>query len=196
MPALDIASDPKLFRLSVDQYLDIVRAGIFTPDDRVELVEGVLVEKMAKNPPHILAGKLIFKALMTVLPQGWHVAKEDSIRTPDSVPEPDCAVIRGSERDYAARLPEPSDLALVVEVSDTSFARDRGTKRRAYARAGLPVYWLANLVDGRFEVHTDPTGPAEEPTYRHVAYLGPGDVLPVILDGHEVARLAVRDLLP
>ncbi|MBX6312718.1 MAG: Uma2 family endonuclease [Isosphaeraceae bacterium] len=187
--------DP-LFRLGVEQYLEMVRAGILTPDDRVELLEGILVAKMGKNPPHILATKRILRALAGALPAGWHVAEGDPIRTPDSVPEPDCAVLRGTDEDYRDRLPEPSDVALVVEVAETSLARDRGLKRRAYALPAIPTYWLANLVDRRIEVYTDPTGPADEPAYRAVAHFGPGDEVPLMLEGREIARLAVRDLLP
>lgn len=187
---------PGMYRLSVEQYLDMARMGILTTDDRVELLEGVLVAKMTKYPPHVLSTRLIMNALEGVVPAGWFVAKEDPIATSDSVPEPDCAVVRGTIRDYASRHPGSGEMAMVVEVADSSLGRDRGFKRRIYARAAIPIYWLANLVESRIEVYSDPTGPASKPEYRAVQVFGPDDAIPVVIDGREVARLAVRDLLP
>ena len=185
-----------LFRFSVDLYLEMVRLGLLANDDRVELLEGLIVTKMGRNPPHILATKRIVSALSGVLPPGWHVSKEDPVRLSGSVPEPDCAVLRGTAEDYADRLPTVVDVALVVEVADASLTHDRNVKGAAYARDGIPFYWLANLVDDRFEVYTDPTGPSASPGYRTCVHYGRGDVLPVVVAGREVARLAVSDLLP
>lgn len=192
-------ADPEygpLYRVSVEQYLEMIRADILRDEDRVELLEGVIVAKMTRHPSHVLATRLILDALGHIPLNGWFVAKEDPIQTRDSVPEPDCSVIRGAIRDYALRHPGLGDMALVVEVAESSLARDRGAKMRIYARAAIPVYWLINLNDRRVEVYTDPTGPADHPTYRQGWAFGPEDELPVILDGREVARIAVRDLLP
>lgn len=185
-----------LFRISVAQYLEMLRANILRDGDRVELLEGVLVAKLGRNPPHLVATKLLFVALVRVLPNGWHVAKEDPLQTRDSLLEPDGAVLRGEIRDYAARIPAAQDFGFVVEVSESILARDRGIKMRAYARAAIPIYWIVNLIDRRVEIYTDPTGPDERPTYRVGWAFGPEDELPVILDGREVGRIAVRDLLP
>lgn len=185
-----------LHRFSVEQYLEMVRAGIITDEDKVELLEGVIVAKMGRNPPHVTVAKLVFAALSRVLPDGWHAAKEDPFQSTDSVPEPDCAILRGAIRDYGNKTPASSDIGLVVEVSNTSLSRDRGRKRRAYARAGLPFYWLVNLRASRLELYSDPTGPADKPTYHNVRILGPDDEVPVVLDGREVGRIAVRDILP
>ena len=185
-----------LYRLTVKQYLKMIRTGILTVEDKVELLEGVIVAKMGRDAPHVLVTRLILDALYRILPAGWFAAKEDPFRTGDSVPEPDCLVIRGTIRDYAKRHPGTTDLALVVEVANTSLGRDRGRKRRIYARAGMPFYWIANLQANQLEVYSDPTGPADGPAYRQVQILGPDDEVPVILDGREVGRIAVRDLLP
>jgi Uma2 family endonuclease len=190
------SSDDHPYRLRVDQFLEMVKTGILTADDRVELVEGVLVAKMGKNPPHILAGKRIFRALSAALPAGWHAAKEDPIQTPDSVPEPDCSVLRGADENYRDRLPQPGEVALVVEIADASLNRDRQGKQRVYARAGIPCYWLVNLASRQIEVHSDPTGPSDEPKYRNVQYLGPFDRVALILDAREVAQVEVAALLP
>jgi Uma2 family endonuclease len=188
--------DEPVWRLSVDQYHAMIRAGILTDDDPVELLEGFLVAKMAKNPPHILAKRLFRRALEQVIPASFFVDEEDPVTTDDSEPEPDVAVFRGTPRDYPDRHPGPQDTALVVEISDSSLGRDRNRKKRIYARASVPVYWIVNLVDRQVEVYTDPTGPADKPDYRQRKDHGPAETVPVVVDGREVGRLTVGDLLP
>jgi Uma2 family endonuclease len=85
---------------------------------------------------------------------------------------------------------------MVVEVADSSLADDRSLKGRLYARAGIPIYWIINLVDLRVEVYTDPTGPAAAPSYRSERAYGVGEVVPLIVEGREVARVDVREFLP
>jgi Uma2 family endonuclease len=195
--ALDAAiPDLPIYRLTVEQYLAIADAGILAENDPVELLEGWLVEKMTKRPPHMVATGFLLDLLPTVLPSGWFLNMQDPITTLDSLPEPDAAIIRGARRDYVGRRPTAADVALVIEVSDTTLRTDQGTKKRVYARAAVPVYWIVNLVEGRIEVHTDPTGPAEEPDYRQRKDYGPEDPIPVILEGVEVGTLSVRELLP
>jgi hypothetical protein len=187
------------YRLSVEQYLRMGRAGILTPEHRVEMLDGRLVEKMIKNPPHIDAVYRMFDALTQALPAGWTVNKEDPLVTPESVPEPACVVLRGDRAEYATRLPIAADAALVVEVADSSLQQDRVDKRRIYAGGAIPAYWIVNIPAGRIEVYTDPTGPLagpDEPDYRVRHDHGEDDHLPLVNDGREIARLPVRDLLP
>jgi len=129
-------------------------------------------------------------------PGGWFVNVQEPITTADSEPEPDIAVIRGNRRQYLASHPGQPDLALVVEVSDSSLQHDRTMKLRLYARAMIPIYWIVNLVEGRIEVYTDPTGPDEKPSYRQRRDYGPADEVPFIIEGRVIGRIAVRDLLP
>lgn len=194
-PQHDIPDVP-IYRLSVAQYHAMAEAGIVTEDDRVELLQGWLVAKMSKNPPHVLASTLIRQALEALLPSGWYVAAQDPITLSDSVPEPDLFVVRGKPQNYRHRHPGPEDVALVIEVADTTLRTDRGAKQHAYAFAGIPIYWIANLVDVQFEVYTDPAGPVEEPVYGQVQVYRPEDTFPVVLDGGEIGRLEVRELLP
>jgi Uma2 family endonuclease len=134
----DVPTDP-ILRLSVEQYHEMIRSGILTPEDRVELLEGWLVPKISKNPPHSVVNELAAEALRVVVPRGWFVRMQGPLTTSTSEPEPDISVARGQPRDYLNRHPGPQDLAMVVEVADTSVRRDRGIKRRAYARAGVAV---------------------------------------------------------
>lgn len=148
--------DLSLAQLSVAQYHAMRDAGILDEDDAVELLEGLLVRKMTKLPPHSVATTLVKDALARVIPSVFHLRAQEPVTTTDSEPEPDVAVVRGSPRDYLARHPSSSEVALIVEVADDSLKRDRGTKLRLYARAGIPEYWIVNLRARIVEVYRDP----------------------------------------
>jgi Uma2 family endonuclease len=185
-----------IWRLRVDQYHAMIRTGILTDDDPVELLDGWLVSKMPKNPPHRVVTRLIRQALESLVPAGWYVDTQEPITTADSEPEPDVVVVRGETRQYLDRHPEPEDVALVVEVADTTLQRDRTSKKRLYARAGIAVYWIVNLPERRYEVYSDPSGPVRRPDYRQHQDYGMSDTIPVVIEGVEVGRLAVHELLP
>jgi len=184
-----------VLQLTVEQYHEMLNAGILTDDDPVELLDGLLVTKMTKHPPHRIATTLISDALRRILPAGWYVEVQNPITTDDSEPEPDVAVVRGSTRDYPNRHPSPSDVALVVEVADDSLRRDKTTKRRLYARAGIPIYWIANLIDNAIEVYSQPTGKGMNVDYQEREDYTVDDNVPVVIAGGEVGRIAVRHLL-
>jgi Uma2 family endonuclease len=191
----DVPTEP-IYRLTVEQYHQMIRAGILAEDAPVELLEGWLVTKMTKNPPHSFATRQLRRALERVVPAGWFVDSQEPLTGETSEPEPDVTVIRGDPRDYLQRHPEPGETPLVGEVADTSLRRDRGFKKQVYARAGIPVYWIVNLVDRQIEVYTDPTGPADNPDYRGQGDYGPADTVPVVIEGREVGRIAAQDVLP
>lgn len=188
---------PPLYRISVEQYHQMIERGILKSGAPVELIEGLLVTKMTINPPHDYATQTLRDILFGMAPSGWFVNSQGPLTTEESEPEPDVAIVRGRRRDYAAagRHAGPADMGLVVEVSDASLAFDRSTKRRVYARNRVPRYWIVNLVDRRVEVYTDPSGPGDDPAYRQQQDHGPGDEVPVLLDGQEVGRVRVSDLL-
>ena len=195
-PAPPTVSGPDLYRFSLQQYHEMACRGILTPADRVELLDGLLVTKMTKNPPHTLATRLTREAVETPLPTGWFVNVQEPVTLATSEPEPDISVVRGERRQFGNRLPGPQDVGAMIEVADSSLDEDRGWKKQIYARAAIPVYWIVNLVDRRVEVYTDPIGPCEQPDYRRHDEYGPTDAVPLVLDGQEVARIPVSDLLP
>lgn len=120
---------------------------------------------------------------------------QEPITTSDSEPEPDVVVVRGERRRYHDRHPGPEDVALVVEIADTTLQRDRTIKKRLYARAGIPRYWIVNLVDRQIEAYAQPRG-GDEADYLDQQIYHISDEMPVTLGDGEVMRIAVRDLLP
>jgi hypothetical protein len=91
---------PMVYRISVDEYERMVAAGVLD-DPRVELIDGLLVRKMGKNPPHVIATKWLVRLLERIVPPGWHISKEDPVRIPAfNEPEPDLAIVAGAPEDY------------------------------------------------------------------------------------------------
>jgi hypothetical protein len=191
----------QLHPVSLEVYDRLVEHGLLTKYDKIELLDGVMVEKMTKGAPHVIATSALVQALQTLGLTGWHVKQECPINLPGgptgrpSVPEPDVSIIRGRLRDYPVQHPWPKDVALIVEVADSSLLDDREGLAR-YAWSGIPVAWIVNLIDRCIEVHEQPTGPATPAQYNVTTLHGPDDEVPVRIDGREVGRLAVKDILP
>jgi Uma2 family endonuclease len=182
-----------LYRLSLEQYEAMVESGAFTARDRFHLINGFLVAKMTQNDPHCTADDLCGVALVQVIPTGWYVRPAKPIRLPDQVskPEPDRCVVRGTIRDYSQRSPGPADVALIVKISDSSLSDDRKLAR-IYGGSGIPAYWIVNLVDRQVEVYTLPYPDG----YHSRQDFAPGQLIPVVIDGAEVGRIGVADILP
>ena len=181
------------YRLSVAKYEAMVASGAFTKHDRLELIEGMLVEKMTKGRKHSAGSEKSWRAIDPRVPAGWHVRIEKPVRIParDSMPEPDVSVARGAPDDYLDLDPGPEDVALVVEVSDTTLAADRAMAL-TYGGGGIPVYWIVNMKDRQLEVYANPVGGA----YPAPTILGESASVELVLGGRVVGRIAVADLLP
>jgi Uma2 family endonuclease len=183
-------------RFTVEQYEAMIRAGIITEDDPIELLDGWITHKMTKNPPHVLASELVRNAIARILPAGWCVHSQEPVRLATSMPEPDVTVVRGELRSYRDHLPQAQDVALVVEVADASLSRDQILKKSIYAQAGIPCYWLVNLVDARIEEYTEPVATGESSDYgQRRDYAADGEIA-LLLDGRRISSFPVRDLLP
>jgi Uma2 family endonuclease len=185
-----------IWRLTVDQYHEMVQTGILTEDDPVELLDGWLVPKMPKHPSHSVATQLVGAALTSILPEGIFVRSQEPITLAASEPEPDVVVVRGNPRRFRDAHPGPGDVVLIVEVAEASLQRDRTLKKAIYAEAGIATYWIVNLIGRCVEVYMEPSGPADHPDYRRRQELTAADSVSVLLDGREVARFAVSDVLP
>ena len=193
--ALVVPSDP-IWRLTVEQYHEMVRTGILTEDDLVELLDGWLVTKMVNSPQHSLTTQLVRDVIAAMLPAGWFINVQEPITTAGSEPEPDIAIVRGQRRDYADHHPSGADVAFVIEVSDVTLRRDRTLKQKLYARAGIAVYWIVNLTERQIEVHSQPSGADEAADYQRHAVYAVQEQVAILIEGTEIGKVAVRDVLP
>lgn len=176
---------------TAEQYLALVDEGVLAPDDRVELLEGVIVSMAPQNVPHAAGVFRVHQALE----RAWGERALVRVQLPlvlgrSSVPEPDTAVVSGRIVDFDRM--HPTTALLVVEVADSSLKQDRLTKRAIYAAAGIPEYWIVNLPDDCIEVRRDAEPAARR--YASVAVARRGETVEVgVLPG---VRVAVDDLLP
>ena len=187
--------DCRIWRLSVAQYHDMIRAGILTDNDPVELLEGWLVPKMMKNPPHAAVTELVRDTLHSVVPPGWHVRQQQPITLARSEPEPDLTIVRGRVRTTSSGTRAQRKLPSWWKSPMPRSSRTAALKKRIYAQAGIAVYWIVNLIDRRIEVYSQPSGPAGEPDYRRQEVFGPSDFIPLVI-GAEIGRVAAQELLP
>jgi Uma2 family endonuclease len=142
---------------TVDEYYRMAHAGILTEDDRVELIEGEIIEMSPIGSHHAACVKRLNTILNRLVSQQMIVSIQDPIHIDEfSEPEPDVALLRFREDFYVGSHPTASDVLLVIEVADTSVEYDRKKKLPLYAQAGIPEVWLANLPEDKFEIHTQP----------------------------------------
>jgi hypothetical protein len=182
------------YRISVDQYQQMVQAGILGKYDRCVLIEGMLVEKMVRNPPHDDSLLKTDRRLTRLVPEQWLVRKQSALVLDDSLPEPDVVVARGDESTFASRHPGPADVGLLCEIADSSLRIDR-EMAGVYARNNIPSYWIVNLSDDIVEVYTQPSGPTQSPSYANRHDYAREDSVPLVLDGKVIAMIPVAELL-
>jgi len=185
------APAPAAARYTVERYFRLVDDGLLERDDRVELLEGVVVSMSPQNPPHAATVSIVARTL------GRLIGERGAVRTrlpfiagPTSVPEPDVAVVPGREHEYATS--HPTVALLVVEVGDTSLAQDRLTKAAIYAGAGVPQYLVVNVRDDCIEVFRSPDPAAR--TFADVQIARRGEHLR--LDALGDVDVLVDELLP
>jgi Uma2 family endonuclease len=184
-----------IYRFTVKTYHRMIESGILTPDDKVELIHGWIVEKMPQNPPHSSTITRLIRNLSGLVLDGWCLRVQCPITLRDSEPEPDVVIARGPEERYDATHPTPRDIALVIEVADSSLLDDRSTKASLYAGEKIVELWIVNLVTQNVEVHTNPrTG--KDPTYKSRKEYTLADSVPLRLGGAVIAEIRVEDLIP
>lgn len=177
--------------LTADAYFGLVDDGVLDADDRVELLEGLVIAKEAQNPWHASGVRWAFDALRATLgTRAVVIAQQPFLAGAASVPEPDVMVVPGTRADYLHR--HPSAAHLVVEVSDTTLVQDRLTKAGVYAAAGVPEYWIVSRRGDLVLVSTTPV-PADR-RYASVRIARRGET--VTLAAFPDVTLAVDDLLP
>jgi Uma2 family endonuclease len=170
--------------LERDGYLDL---------GKYELIEGSIIPKMPQKRPHINTVIAVQYALIPlfgerqVQSQGTiDILPEDS---PTSEPEPDVTVLKSPATDFSTNNPRPSDIHLVVEVSDSTLRFDLGTKASLYARAEIVEYWVIDVNTRQLHVHRDPVGGV----YQSVAVLGEQDNVILLAKPNDI--VPVRELL-
>lgn len=165
-PKIDIL--PETRRWTIEEFERAIDAGMFGPEERLELIDGEIIEKMTQNGPHATGTTLSGDALRALCPADSHIR----IQLPLNLgtgrgnrPEPDVALVNGSPRQYAAT--HPTSATLVIEVADATLAYDRAIKAGQYAQAGIAEYWIVNIPDRLLEVHRQPAPMAGEPFGHH-----------------------------
>jgi Uma2 family endonuclease len=144
-------------RFTVHEYHRMGEAGILHEDDRVELIEGEIVEMAAIATRHFTCVNQLNRLLVRGVGDAAIVSVQNPVRLDEHTePQPDLTVLR--VRDYRESLPMPEDVLLLIDFSDTTLAYDRGVKLPLYARAGIQEVWIVDLVGGVIERHTDPSG--------------------------------------
>jgi Uma2 family endonuclease len=146
------------WRFTVDEYHRMAKAGILHEDDRVELIEGEIVEIPPIGPGHASSVDELNLVFVEALGRTAVVRVQNPVRLDKhNEPEPDIAIVRRRPGGYQRGHPEPSDILLIVEVGATSVALDRRVKLPLYARCGVPEVWLVDLRRGTIRVYRDPS---------------------------------------
>ena len=178
-------------RFTVDEYYAMAKAGILTEDDRVELIDGVIVAMAPMGRNHRSTTNLYTRLFGESVRRRAIVQIQSSIVLDDrTMPEPDLALLREQADFYRSYDAGPEDVLLVIEVSDSSVDYDRNEKLPRYAAAGIPEVWLTILPERVIEAHTEPAGGryTQMRTFRPGETISPG-CFPDI-------ALAVDEILP
>lgn len=161
-------------RFTLDEYHRMGEAGILHEDDRVELIRGELIQKMTIGSRHAgCASFLIARLVVRLADRTLLWSGNPIIILPDSEPEPDITLLKPRADYYRRALPQPEDVLLVIEVSESSIRYDRNIKGPLYAEGGIPEYWIVSLDREVVEVHREPEGGV----YRQVERIGRGGSL-------------------
>ena len=155
---MSVVSVPERMRISADRYLKMVATGVLTEYDHVELIEGDMITMAPIGPPHSAVVARLNRLFVLSLGDTAIVSPGASLKLGEySVPQLDLMVLTPRVDFYAAQLPTPADVLLLVEVSDSSLAFDRGVKRALYARHGVAEYWVVDIPGKRLHVDREPT---------------------------------------
>ncbi|MBC7542005.1 MAG: Uma2 family endonuclease [Candidatus Sericytochromatia bacterium] len=175
------------------EYEQLIDAGIFQPDEHLELLDGEILTMTPQKSRHATVVRLLQRTLEAVFTAGFDVRPQLPLALDLlSAPEPDLAVVAGAPLDYLDA--HPATAVLIVEVSDTSLRLDRQRKGQLYARAGIAEYWIVNLVDGIVEVYREPVAMGNGWDYRLVQRLSRDErIIPL---AKPEAGIRIGDFLP
>ena len=155
MPLVD---KPRRRRLTVDDFAKMCEVGILSADDRVELIDGELVEMPPMGSEHAGIVNELANVLPGLLDPAVRLRVQSSVQlTRYTQPEPDLAVVSRDSRLYLRHHPQPEEILIAIEVADSSLKYDREQKMPRYAAAGVPEAWLVDVRARTITVYTDPT---------------------------------------
>ncbi len=186
-------AEPTPHRFTKEEYYQMGEAGLFR-DRRVELMGGEIIDMSPIGPMHSAVVTHVRRLLERLFPD-YHVRDQQPFdASDDSEPEPDLALVPGSPGDY--RLAHPSQVALIVEVADSSLHYDRNRKASRYAASGVADYWVVNLFARRVEVYRSPEADESQPfgfgyASREIVEIA-GELSPIVTPS---VKIPVRDLL-
>ena len=144
-------------RFTVAEYYRMAETGVLRPDARVELLNGEIIDMSPIGPFHGGVVKYLIDFFTQKATGRWLVAAQDPLRLDDhSEPEPDLMLLERDRDFYRLRHPQPEDVFLLIEVSDTTLDLDREQKLPAYGRAGIREVWIVNLAEQSIEVYREP----------------------------------------
>ncbi|MFM7132635.1 MAG: Uma2 family endonuclease [bacterium] len=187
------------FDLTVEIYERMIEAGLIPPDRRLYLQSGRLFEKMAKTKAHGSVGAGLNMALSKSLPAGWSIWPESTLLIDShNAPLPDFSVLKSGDMLGKAspdHFPGPQDVGMLVEIAVTSLASDLTSVLELYARALIPVYWVVDVPGMRILVFYEPRLVEGRCEFARRDIFLPGQLIPLILEGHEVAKIPFDDIL-
>jgi len=169
---------PKRYKLSIEDYHKLGKAGILDEDSRVELIEGDLIEMAPIGVLHMRCVNRLTRMLVNAVGDAAIVSTQNPVTLPPrSEPQPDFALLKPSA-EGACRLPHPEDVLLIVEVADTTLAYDRRTKLPLYAKAGIVEVWIVDVNSETIESFRSPSeaGYAQRMSYGRDSSIRPAQL--------------------
>jgi len=146
-----------LHRISVEDYYRMAQAGVLRAGKRMELLDGKIIDTSPIGPFHGGVVGRLTRLFNKFSQDRWLVWPQNPLHLDDhSEPEPDVMLLRPAADDYTSRHPQPNDVFLLIEVSDTTLDYDREEKLPAYGRVGVAEVWIVNLQDATLEVYREP----------------------------------------
>jgi Uma2 family endonuclease len=154
---MSVVSIPERMRISADRYQKMVETGVLTKYDRVELIDGDIINMAPIGTRHSAATARLNRLFVLSAGDSAIVSPGGSVRLGDfSVPQPDLMLLKPRDDFYAGQIPTPPDVLLIVEISDSSLAFDLSAKRALYARYGAAEYWVVDIQGQCVHVYREP----------------------------------------
>lgn len=174
-------------QFTVEEYYRMAETGILAPDERVELIEGEIIEMSPIGPRHADCVDRIAEIIREKLGRTIYLRSQNPIRLSNyTEPEPDITIAKRA--DYSARHPQGDDIYLTIEVSDSTLEKDRTLKQKIYANANIPEFWIVNLPEDVIEAYRNPAGDVYQEVRRFSREdnISPSQLPDLVLTGEEI----------